>query len=132
MDDTTITKILYPRSALVCGGRTFNDYDLVCSVLDRLLLYRIVEGGAQGADLLGRKYAQEHMLSYMTFPAQWAKYGKSAGPRRNKQMLEEGGVNLIVAFPGGMGTANMIRQGYEAGLEVIQVYTKTRQVILQK
>jgi hypothetical protein len=47
----------------------------------------------------------------------WA--GK-AGPIRKQQMLDEGKPDLVVAFPGGRGTAHMVRIARAAGIEVIE------------
>ena len=52
--------------------------------------------------------------------ADWEKHGKAAGPKRNKRMLEWK-PDLVVAFPGGKGTANMVQQARQAGVEVIEV-----------
>ena len=48
----------------------------------------IVSGGAKGVDRLGEWYARQRGLPCKAFPAQWAKYGKSAGPIRNAEMAE--------------------------------------------
>jgi len=53
-----------------------------------------------------------------TFDAEWHRHGKRAGPIRNQRMLEEGQPDLIVAFPGGHGTADMVRRARQAGIEV--------------
>ncbi|MEM9912925.1 MAG: hypothetical protein AAF922_19365 [Pseudomonadota bacterium] len=45
--------------------------------------------------------------------------GRAAGPIRNKEMLDEGCPDLVVAFPGGRGTANMVKQAQAAGVEVL-------------
>ena len=78
---------------LVAGSRNFNDYDLLKSKLDYLLMNNqgnrhiiIVSGGAKGADSLAEKYAKEKGYDTRIFPAEWDKYGKSAGYRRNEQM----------------------------------------------
>lgn len=118
------------RTVLVCGGREFTNYELICRILDQINILRIVEGEQRGADLLAREYAVNNQIPFRAFPANWAKFGRAAGSIRNKQMLDEGLPNLVVAFPGGIGTANMIRQSRERSIEVIQVYTEARQVIL--
>lgn len=76
---------------VVAGGRYFNDYDLLKNKLDRLLTnylphVEIVSGGAPGADYLGERYAAENGLKLKIFPADWATYGKAAGPIRNHEM----------------------------------------------
>jgi len=53
--------------------------------------------------------------------AQWAELGRKAGPIANQQMIEEGRSTLVVAFPGGRGTANMVQRDRGAGVELIEV-----------
>jgi hypothetical protein len=55
------------------------------------------------------------------YEADWISLGRKAGPIRNQRMLEEGKPDLVMAFPGGRGTADMVRRGKEAGVEVIEV-----------
>jgi hypothetical protein len=55
------------------------------------------------------------------YVAQWKKHGRAAGPIRNQRMLDEGKPDLVVAFPGGRGTADMIRRAERAGVPVQQV-----------
>lgn len=109
---------------LVCGGRDFNDSNLLYGTLSdihrRTPITMIIEGGASGADTLAHCWGKD-FSQVKTFKADWAKYGRSAGPIRNKQMLEEGKPNCVVAFPGGRGTAHMVTIAKEAGVQVIEV-----------
>jgi hypothetical protein len=66
-------------------------------------------------------FQQDKMLKVERYRADWAKHGRAAGPIRNKQMLEEGKPDLVVAFPGGQGTANMMSQVREAGVRVMAI-----------
>lgn len=99
---------------LVCGGRFYADRDKVYSILDAEIAARqdceivIIHGAARGADTLASDYAVEHLIKQLSFPADWGTYGRSAGYYRNLQMLEEGEPDLIIAFPGGVGTQMMI------------------------
>lgn len=56
------------------------------------------------------------------FLALWALHGKAAGPIRNVQMmtalLEEDGHHVVLAFPGGTGTADMVRIAEQHGVDV--------------
>jgi len=54
-------------------------------------------------------------------PAEWDKFGRRAGPLRNEQMLREGKPDVVVAFPGGRGTAHMVRIAKEAGIDVLEI-----------
>lgn len=107
---------------LVCGGRDYEDYHMVCDVLDHICAVGdiIIQGGAKGADGLARRYALSKPLECKTYPAEWSKYGKSAGPRRNEEMLKHGKPELVVAFPGGVGTSDMVQRAKKAGIEVIE------------
>jgi len=109
---------------LVCGGRDFSDYRRLCDVLDKLHAQRrfaaLIEGGAKGADTFAHRWALERGIEATEFTADWDRFGRAAGPIRNKQMLEEGKPDLVVAFPGGRGTASMVSLAMDANIEVIQ------------
>lgn len=113
---------------LVCGGRDFNDYELLNRELNEIRFKdtnreftAIIHGAARGADTLAGEYAERHGMDVLPFPASWNKHGKAAGAIRNTQMLVEGRPDLVVAFPGGKGTSNMIKQAREAGVKVYVV-----------
>lgn len=109
---------------LVCGGRHFNDALTLGSWLGGVHknngpITLLIEGGACGADYMARKFAEWHGIPTKTFPADWDKHGKAAGHIRNRQMLVEGKPDLVVAFEGGRGTANMVEQAKAAGVKVL-------------
>lgn len=109
---------------LVCGGRDFNDALTLGSWLGGIHknngpITLLIEGGARGADYMARRFAEWAGIPVKTFPADWDKQGRSAGPIRNRQMLVEGQPDLVVAFEGGRGTANMVEQAKAAGVRVL-------------
>lgn len=109
---------------LVCGGRDFNDSLTLGSWLGGIHktnrpITLLIEGGGRGADYMTRKFAEWQGIPVKTFPAEWDRHGKAAGPIRNKQMLDEGRPDLVVAFEGGRGTANMVAQAKAAGIKVL-------------
>jgi hypothetical protein len=108
---------------LVCGGRYFRDKWSVYDCLDAMSPSPalIIEGGALGADYIARGWAIDRGVDYLTFVADWHGLGRAAGPLRNQQMLDEGKPDLVVAFPGGSGTADMVRRAKAAGVRVIEV-----------
>lgn len=113
---------------LVCGGRDYNDWNRVVNVLSEYFPwelpegdYLIIEGGALGADALARQFAEDYGIPFREFKADWNSFGRAAGPIRNTQMLVEGKPDLVIAFPGGRGTANMVAQARHADVEVIEV-----------
>jgi hypothetical protein len=112
--------------ALVCGGRYYDDWGRFCSFLDRLHaespITAIIEGGAPGADHLAMTWAARMRIPRQRFNADWDKHGKAAGPIRNQQMLDEGKPDIVVAFPGGNGTADMVSRAKAQGFKVIEVF----------
>lgn len=105
---------------LVAGGRDFDDYARVKADLAKHNPEVIVSGMARGADKLGVKYANENGGQLKEFPAQWDKYGKSAGYKRNQQMLDEGKPDLVLIYWDGIskGTKHMLDIAKRAGVKV--------------
>jgi len=107
---------------LVCGGRDFRDRQHVFSVLDAIHaktpITCIIEGGASGVDSMARVWSTSRKVGLAEYPALWHKYGRAAGYIRNGQMLNEGFPDLVVAFPGGAGTRNMIEQARKCNVPV--------------
>lgn len=110
---------------LVCGGRSFYNYTFAFEELKRIDAERgiscIISGMAPGADMIGAEWAWEASKIVLEFPADWARYGKAAGPIRNQRMIDEGQPDLVVAFPGGSGTADMVRRAKRSGIQVIEI-----------
>lgn len=130
---------------LVCGGRNFSDRGAVAvalspyrpkSVLDVAETIFIL-GGARGADTLAEIWADLWGVRKRVFLADWnnlshpdariktradgSKYDANAGLRRNQRMLDEGKPELVIAFKGATGTADMIARAKRAGIEVIEI-----------
>ena len=108
---------------LVCGGRDYPEFGTVWEALQRLHercpVDVLIEGGATGADHWARKWAKcQHGVEVLSFPADWRLYGRGAGPMRNQRMLDEGQPDLVIAFPGGRGTADMVRRARKADVPV--------------
>lgn len=105
---------------LVCGGRTYSDKKEVKRVLDHLYprMSHLMTGAARGVDMLASEWqrANDYNPQYTEFQAEWDKFGYAAGPIRNKKMLRDGKPDMVVHFPGGRGTANMLKIAKEAGV----------------
>lgn len=98
---------------IIAGSRTFQDFDLLCEKMDFFLQainddVEVVCGMAAGADLLGKKYAEQRGYHVREFPAQWDTYGKRAGYLRNAEMAEY--ANACIVFWDGQskGSKHMI------------------------
>ncbi len=114
---------------LVCGGRDYRDQLRLFRELDKLDTERdatrsiacVIHGGATGADMLADRWASERRIPREAYFAEWKRFGKAAGVLRNQRMLDEGRPDVVVAFPGGRGTADMVSRARRAGLRVFEV-----------
>lgn len=120
---------------LVCGGRDFEDERIVFDALDRIdaetRIEIVIEGGQRtrdrergligGADLWACRWTYARRRAGMRFDADWSTHGRAAGPIRNQRMLDEGRPDMVIAFPGGRGTADMVRRARKAGVPVKEV-----------
>lgn len=118
---------------LVCGGREYTGWSLVSDLLEKLSLdiwcdnpdeeFVVIQGGAKGADFLAKVWAVDihantELVSTEEYPANWKKFGRSAGHIRNAEMLKKGKPDMVLAFPGGVGTADMVEKARAAGVHV--------------
>lgn len=120
---------------LVCGGRTYgwrlhpdgrrerNEGQIseLMAWLDGSGATKIGEGGARGADEWARFWAEIRGVPCQTWRADWARHGRAAGPLRNRQMFHEFQPELVLAAPGGPGTADMIAVAEAAGVPVLRI-----------
>ena len=103
------------KRVVIAGCRYYNNYDEAKQYIDFCLSdirkandIVIVSGGASGADTIGERYAEENEFKVEKYPADWKNYGRSAGPKRNKQMAEVS--DYVICFWDGnsKGTKTMI------------------------
>lgn len=111
---------------LVCGGRDYSNRECVFAVLDKLHVKTpvetLIQGGARGADALAMEWAAERKIEQVvTEYADWEEHGKAAGPLRNQRMLDVWHPDIVVAFPGGRGTADMVNRARRASVPVSRV-----------
>lgn len=116
---------------LVCGRREDGDPDLVERALRALILHpqqaivihgdaRPRRGHGESYDRLAGAWAARNGAHVIAEPADW-NYGRAAGPIRNSLMLTDHKPDVVIAFPGGAGTADMVRQARQRRLVVIEV-----------
>ncbi len=110
---------------LVCGGRDYVGIDQICMTLDRIHSERpisaIVYGMGGNTDFMAAMWATCRGINRMGFAANWEAHGRAAGPIRNQEMLDRGAPDLGVSFPGGRGTADMVRRLKSAGIQLIEI-----------
>lgn len=114
---------------LVCGGRDFTDAARMRVILGRLhranRFTLLIHGGARGADRLSEDWAGTVQLPVEVYYARWDRLGPAAGHERNARMLRQGRPDLVVAFPGGRGTADMVSRSRNAGVLTLAFDVKT-------
>lgn len=111
---------------LVCGGRDFTDQPFISATLDALHaaapITQVIHGGCRGADLCANYWAWKNRIQVNVCLAAWKQVGgqtdPAAGRKRNQLMLEEHTPDLVVAFPGGPGTAHMVSLATTRGFPV--------------
>ncbi len=108
---------------LVCGDRRWKDGRAIERELSRLPPGTVVIQGDNGnAERMAANIARRMGLGVETYPADWSKYGKSAIPIRNEEMMTEGRPEVVLAFHANLEdsrvTEDMIRRAREAGVEV--------------
>jgi hypothetical protein len=112
---------------LICGSRDYDDYEFMRAILNdlrrRFPIESVIHGGAKGADTLGGVWAESVLLPVVVYRADWQTHGPSAGPIRNKRMLDEGKPDIVVAIINkpldqSRGTKNMVTISQNAGLQV--------------
>jgi hypothetical protein len=109
---------------LVTGGRDYSEvttvFDCLTKLNDQFERLVIIHGDAAGADNFAYTVCQEVGIEQVRVPAAWNKYRKAAGPIRNTLMLDLfPTLDLVLAFPGGSGTADMTAQATKRGIPVV-------------
>jgi|WetSurMetagenome_2_1015567.scaffolds.fasta_scaffold883786_2 predicted Rossmann fold nucleotide-binding protein DprA/Smf involved in DNA uptake len=109
----------------VIGSRSFNNYEYMQAILDSFTITLsdsrklwFVSGGARGADKLAERYIEERKFGMTVYPADWKAHGKSAGFKRNKQIVDN--ADVVLAFWDGesKGTLHSINLAKEQGKPV--------------
>ncbi len=133
---------------LICGDRNWDDREhhhliqsLLCGLYDidtvghlttEISSFTVIEGGAKGADAVASQWAEKSPMhshnerpddptfAHWTYPADWTKHGKAAGPIRNQQMLDENKPDVVLAFHDDLeaskGTKDMVNRAMNAGV----------------
>ncbi len=119
---------------LVTGSRYLNDYNYFSKEMDKFcsshsIPTTVIHGAARGADTLASRWVREMnsmrnhdpIITEIEEPAKWKLHGKAAGPIRNQLMLVEHKPDMVLAFPGGKGTANMIKIARWNGVPIVDL-----------
>lgn len=111
------------QKVLVCGGREFDDELFVCSSLNSVRhlfepVFLGIEGGARCVDTFAKRWFHSQGVPHVTMMANWSYYGDSAGNLRNQWMRTFLEPDLVIAFPGGRGTAHMVAIAKKSKIDI--------------
>lgn len=113
------------QRVIVCGGRDYSDREQLFEILDAAHMANpvvlLIHGGAKGADALAAIWAKDSGVPSQAFHADWDTHGRAAGPIRNQRMLDNTLPHMVIAFPGGKGTADMIKRAEACDVPVARV-----------
>jgi hypothetical protein len=115
----------------VVGSRGYDNLPLVIAIVNRLKPSTVVvSGGARGVDWTAQAAAHCRGLQVKIFPPDWDRYGKSAGFKRNQQIVHL--ADGMVAFWDGQsrGTAHSIELARKKGIW-LRVYGPQGQILEQ-
>lgn len=108
-------------AVIVTGGRHYANAEKVAAILGPIGPRVVVHGGATGADHLAAIWAVAHGINSVAVYADWKGMGRKAGPMRNAEMLRLYPRATVVAFPGGKGTADCVKQARAIGMPIVTV-----------
>jgi hypothetical protein len=109
---------------IIAGGREWTDPGMVEAAVQasgwRKKITLVIAGGARGIDTFAVEWAYANGIPFEIYPADWAKFGKSAGMIRNRVMADAAGDGgALLAIPGkGAGTRGMIKIAFGRGMPV--------------
>ena len=110
------------NKVLVTGDRTWEAKDVIMKVLQELKPKLVIQGGVRGADTFAKMCAVILKIPCKEYIANWTKYGKAAGPLRNREMIDKEKPELVVAFHDNLakskGTKNMVMLANNRGVPV--------------
>lgn len=119
----------------IVGGRDFSDFNLLQKTMNFFIfeeIKKIISGGANGGDFLGKRYAENYAIPFTDYPACWGKYGKSAGFIRNQTIVDN--CDMVIAFWDGesRGTADTIAKAKKAKKPTFIVYYEKSKPVIPK
>lgn len=105
---------------IIAGSRGINTIALVYKAVkdSQFIITEVVSGGARGVDSLAIQYAKEEDIPYTVMKADWDKFGKSAGFRRNAEMANYAEALVAIWDGESRGTMHMINLAKERKLKV--------------
>lgn len=115
-----VTREEMTRLKAIASAQRQQLYDVLDAYHEAHQIDLIIHGAAPGADRCAMAWAFARRVKEKGFRAEWTKYRKGAGPMRNRRMLLEGKPDVVIAFPGDVGTADMVSKAKAAGVPILE------------
>lgn len=124
----TLEVIEWPRAlsacfchrVLVTGGRCYRAWNILAEVLSSYAaeqpISELAAGCASGADEMALRWAMNFNVPWRKYRADWMRYGDYAGSKRNIAMLDDFEPDIVIAFPGSVGTTHCLRHARKRGI----------------
>ncbi|OJY72126.1 MULTISPECIES: DUF2493 domain-containing protein [unclassified Rhizobium] len=110
---------------LVCGGRHYEDAELVQRALIALHwrspISVLIHGNMTGTGIIAEGWARRAGVPVVRYPPNWELYGSKAEHLRSQFMLNDSRSTLVMAFPGGRNTADLVQQAMKAKIAVLEI-----------
>jgi hypothetical protein len=105
---------------IIAGSRSITDYAIVEAAVSAsgFVVTEVLCGGAAGADELGAEWGRRNGVPVRVVPADWKRYGRAAGPKRNAEMVAQAEAVIAIWDGKSRGTADCIRRAQAAALSV--------------
>lgn len=122
--------VVCEKRILITGSRDWEDEGAMRIMLEKHGPGTIVHGGARGADKMAERLAIEFDWPFQSYPAQWDRYGKAAGPMRNQFMVEMG-ADVCLAFPlhNSRGTFDCAARVALAGIPLVPCFAHVSEAL---
>lgn len=82
----------------------------------------IVSGGCYGVDVAGERWAGKKKIPIKIFLPDWNRYGRAAGPFRNKDMAEYAEASIVLCYDNSKGSINMISNMNKINKPCLEIY----------
>ena len=105
---------------IIAGSRAINSYEIVRAAVEAsgFNITSVISGRAPGVDRWGEFWASKHEVPCQRYPADWRKYGREAGFRRNEEMANSADALIAIWDGNSRGTRHMIATAKRKGLQV--------------
>ena len=108
---------------IVTGGPDFRDRELMHATLDSVKhpITLLIAGDERGAESMALDWAESHGIEFKEFYSDYQGHGPAGFRLRNQRMIEHGAPNMVIAFPGGRNTRDIVRRARRLAIDVYTI-----------